>query len=220
MGFRTVSIFDISQTEGKELTHLTSDLKGDVKDFDAFVKSLRSVAPCPIEIKDINSNAKGYYDPSEHKIAVKKGLSELHTIKTMIHEITHSQLHSSKSKTYILEKKSKNTREVEAESVAYIVSNYYSLDTSDYSFSYLASWSSDKELTELKESLKTIRDHSSNLIDKIDKKFKELNIDKDKDKTKESIQERMNKAKKKSKNINQTINQKKSKSINKNKERG
>lgn len=169
MYFKPVSVFDISQTEGDELPVIAKDITGDVENFEAFSAALESVSPVPIIFKEIPGEANGYYDSRTQMIAIKKNMSERQTVKTMIHEITHSKLHKDKK-----DDKDKNTKEIEAESVAYTVCKHYGLDTSEYSFGYVASWSKEKEMEELKNSLETIRNTASDIITDVDKYFKEI----------------------------------------------
>lgn len=171
--FKPVYVFDISQTSGEPLPELVTELKGNVEHYDAFLESLKKISPFPIEFEDIKGTAKGYCDPVNKKIVIKKGMSEIQTIKTAIHEITHADLHS-EPHLLLEEKKDRKTKEVEAESVAFAVCSHFGIDTSDYSFAYVASWSSTKELQELKNSLDTIQKQAAELINKIDSNFKEL----------------------------------------------
>jgi antirestriction protein ArdC len=175
--FKTVYVFDVSQTDGEPLPQLASELTGNVENYNAFFESLRMVSKFPIDFEDIPGSAKGYCSPANKKIAIRNGMSELQNIKTAIHEITHADLHAPDSELKNLtpeEKKDRRTKEVEAESVAFVVCNHFGLDTSDYSFAYVASWSSDKELTELKNSLSIIQQTAQELIDKIDEHYQEL----------------------------------------------
>ena len=233
--FKVVSVFDVSQTEGKELPDIGVDeLTGSVEDFERFFDALKKVSPVSISFEDIQNGAHGFYSPLENRIVINKGMSELQTLKTTIHEIAHAKLHSiDKSKpeprwkvvmvsgggvkqdlscgfeteaeamafaeregwcfidenqfewqleveediSHIQEvKKNRHTKEVEAESVAYTVCQHYGLDTSDYSFGYIAGWSSGKETKELKDSLEVIRSTASNLITEIDKCIEESEI--------------------------------------------
>ncbi len=168
--FKVVSVFDVSQTNGKELPTLgTDELTGNVKDFEKFFASLKEVSPVPIEFEKIESGAKGYFSRESQKIAINEGMSEVQTIKTAVHEIAHSKLHDRALKKSDIEEKPKdrNTEEVEAESIAFTVCTHFGIDTSDYSFGYVASWGSGKEVPELKSSLETIRATSNELINSI-----------------------------------------------------
>ena len=176
--FRVVSVFDISQTEGKELLSIAPDeLKGDVEEYETFVDALRIVSPVPISFADISGGAKGYFLPAEQKIVVQKDMSELQTIKTMIHEMAHAKLHgwSPDGREDTL---TRSEKEVQAESVAYSVCRHFGLDTSEYSFGYIAGWSSGKEMEELKYSLYTIRDASADMISDINSCRRELEKEK------------------------------------------
>jgi len=175
--FRAVYVFDVSQTSGEPLPQLITELTGGVAEYKAFFESLKSVSPFPMRFEDIQSGAKGYCDPSNKIIAIKTGMSELQNIKTAIHEITHADLHAGQINLSIDEKKDRRTKEVEAESVAFVVCSHYGIDTSDYSFAYVAGWSSDKELKVLKSSLDTIQKQGAELISRIDTRFKELIIE-------------------------------------------
>lgn len=171
--YKITHVFDISQTDGEPLPTLTEELKGKVNDFINFKKALENSTSFNISYGSIKGEAKGYCTPALKRIMVKENMSEVQIIKTLLHEIAHAELHTSK------DGKSRSVKEVEAESIAFIVSNYYGIDTSDYSFGYLAGWSSDKELGELKESLDTIQKTAASLIDKIDNNYKELFKDKE-----------------------------------------
>lgn len=172
--FRAVYVFDVSQTSGEPLPQLITELTGNVAKYNAFFQSLKGVSPFPMKFEEIQSGAKGYCDPANKKIAIKAGMSELQNIKTAIHEITHADLHAGLGNLSLDERKDRRTKEVEAESVAFVVCSHYEIDTSDYSFAYVAGWSSDKELNVLKSSLDTIQKHAAELIDRIDTRFQEL----------------------------------------------
>ena len=176
--YKVVSVFDVSQTEGKELPSIGVDeLTGDVSQYEDFFTALKKASPVPIALEHIEGSAHGYYHLAEKRIAIDDNMSELQTLKTAIHEIAHAKLHDIDLNAPKEEKENRpnqRTREVEAESVAYTVCQHYGLDTSDYSFGYVAGWSSGKELSELKGSLETIRLAASELIDSIDGHFKEL----------------------------------------------
>jgi hypothetical protein len=162
-------VFDVSQTDGKELPTLGVDeLSGQVNNFSMFFEALKQTSPVPVEFEDIKGGAKGYYHVQEQRIAIQEGMSETQTIKTAIHEITHATLHSAEKLKAEGVQKSSQSKEVEAESVAYTICQHYGIDTSDYSFAYIAGWSSGKETAELKESMETIRSTASDLINHID----------------------------------------------------
>lgn len=174
--FKVVSVFDISQTEGKELpTIAVNELTGSVENYTAFFDTLKQISPVPISLEAIHGSAKGYYHTLDCRIAIQENMSEMQTIKTAIHEITHAKLHAiDPDDKEASKRKDGHTREVEAESVAYTVCQHYGLDTSDYSFGYVAGWSSGKELAELKASLETIRSTAAEMIRSIDTHLAEL----------------------------------------------
>ena len=175
--FKVVSVFDVSQTDGKELPDIIVDeLKGTVENYEAFFDALRQESPVPISFEDIPGGAKGFFSPVESRIAIQEGMSEIQTVKTAIHEIAHAKLHAVKpdEKAAPEDKKDRHTKEVEAESVAYTVCQRYGIETSDYSFGYIAGWSSGKETKELKSSLDTIRKTAAEMIEGIDAKLKVL----------------------------------------------
>ena len=181
--FKVVSVFDVSQTEGKELPSIGVDeLTGDVEQYADFFKATEQASPAPVGFEKIESGAKGYYSQTEKRIAINEGMSELQNLKTLIHEIAHAKLHDIDLNAPAEEqadRPDRRTREVQAESIAYAVCQHYGLDTSDYSFSYVAQWSSGRELAELKASLETIRSTASELIKEIDKNFAELTKDRE-----------------------------------------
>ncbi len=172
--FKIVHVFDVSQTEGEPLPTLGVDeLVGTVEPFNAFMAALESVSPVPISYDAIRGSTHGYYDHVERRIVIKDGMSQLQTLKTGIHEVAHAVLHAWPEDTNLPPKDGpdKRTKEVQAESVAYVVCQHYGLDTSDYSFAYVAGWSRGKELPELKESLGVIRQAAHDLIAAIDAKL-------------------------------------------------
>ena len=181
--FKVVSVFDVSQTEGKELPSIGVDeLTGDVEQYNDFFKAAELSAPVPVGFEKIGSGAKGYYSQTDKRIAINEGMSELQNLKTLIHETAHAKLHDidlNAPPEKQADRPDRRTREVQAESIAYAVCQHYGLDTSDYSFSYVAQWSSGRELSELKASLETIRSTASELIKDIDKNFAELTKDKE-----------------------------------------
>ena len=170
--FKIVSVFDVSQTEGEPLPSIgVEELTGSVERYGEFFKALEQTSPVPIGFEDIPSGFHGYYHLTEKRIAIQEGMSELQTLKTAIHEIAHSKLHVIDPEAPAIEQADRpdsRTREVQAESVAYAVCQHYGLDTSDYSFGYVAGWSSGKDLKELKASLETIRATAHELITTID----------------------------------------------------
>ena len=176
--FKVVSVFDVSQTEGRELPNLAVDaLTGDVDKYKDFFAALEKTSPVPVGFEKIEGGAHGYYHLEEERIALNEGESQLQSLKTLIHEIAHAKLHSIDLNIPLDEQPNRpdrRTREVEAESIAYTVCQHYGLDTSDYSFGYVAGWSSGKELTELKNSLETIRSTAAEIINSVDGHFAEL----------------------------------------------
>lgn len=174
-----VYVWDISQTAGEPLPELIHELEGNTADFELLMSAIKEISPIPIFFEDITSGAKGYFSAGEKKIVIKTGMSNIQTLKTAIHEITHANLHAPEKNLTLREPKDRATKEVEAESTAFVVCNHYGIDTSDYSFPYLASWSSSKELKELQSSLDTIQAQAGELIDKIDTRFTELKKEKE-----------------------------------------
>lgn len=175
--FKVVSVFDVSQTDGKELPDIMVDqLTGDVDRYEDFWRVLKEVSPVPVGLEKIEGGAHGYYHVVDKRIAIDEGMSEMQTIKTLIHEIAHAKLHAVNpdEKATPENQKDRHTKEVEAESVAYTVCQRYGIETSDYSFGYIAGWSSDKDTKELKSSLETIRSTSAEMIESIDAKLKAL----------------------------------------------
>ena len=176
--YKVVSVFDVSQTEGKELPDIAVDaLTGDVEQYSDFFAALEKTSPVPIGFEKIEGGAHGYYHLEDKRIALDEGMSELQTLKTAIHEIVHAKLHDidlNAPKDEQQPRVDRRTREVEAESVAYTVCQHYGLDTSDYSFGYVAGWSSGRELAELKSSLETIRSAAADIINSIDGHIAEL----------------------------------------------
>ena len=180
--FKPVSTFDVSQTEGEPIPSPGVDeLTGSVEGYETLLAAIKEVVPVPISFEQIDSGAKGFYHLEENRIVVQEGMSEAQTVKTLLHEASHQTLHSKEVMDSAGEKKSKNQKETEAESVAYVVCQHYGIDTSDYSFPYVATWSADKEVPEIKESLDTIRRTASELIVKIDEKVQTLSTVKEMD---------------------------------------
>lgn len=184
--FRVVSVFDVSQTEGKELPTLTYELAGNVEQYKDFFAALEKTSPFAMEFEALSGSIKGRCNYEEKRIIINEGMEELQNIKTAIHEIAHATLHDIDKDAP--ERPDRRTREVQAESVAYAVCQHYGLDTSDYSFGYIAGWSSGKELAELKGSLETIRSTAESLIDTIDGHFTEIQQAQDKEQTTEQAQ--------------------------------
>ncbi len=175
-GFKPTYVFDISQTEGKELPSIAvSELSGDVNEYNKLFRALRIICPVPVDFEDIEGGSKGYFSDSENRITIKKGMSQVQTIKTLVHETAHAMLHSSaaEDKDNHIDRR---TKEVEAESIAFTVCKRYGLDTEDYSFGYIAGWSSGKDTKELKASLERIKDTADKMITGIDKSIEKQNL--------------------------------------------
>ena len=177
VSFKVVNVFDLADTEGKELPSLgVNTLTGDVVEYDRFLEALSRTAQIPITLAPIDSDANGYYDRTNNAIVVKEGMSQVQTIKTLIHEIAHSRLHSERAEQAMdkSERPDRNTREVQAESIAFVVCSRYGIDTSEYSFPYVGSWSAGKDTPELKASLAVIQETASWMIDEIDQNWKQI----------------------------------------------
>ena len=177
--FKVVKTFDLSQTDGKELPTIgPSELVGNIEGYPKLLQALQEISPVPVSFELIDGDAKGFYHLEDKKIVVQDGMSEVQTIKTLLHEMAHQKLHD---KDNVPEAKdiSRNGKEVEAESVAYVVCQHYGINTSDYSFSYVAGWSEGKKTPELKASLDKIRQTASEFIYQIDQKMEVLMADKD-----------------------------------------
>lgn len=178
--YKVTPVFDISQTEGEPLPHLAvEELTGQVQNYPFFMQALMEVSPVPIGYEEIQNGAKGYYHLEDKRIAIQSGISEIQTVKTAIHEVSHATLHhidlkNPKAEMPKKQQKDRKTKEVEAESIAYTVCQHYGIDTSDYSFGYIAGWSSGKNMSELRSSLETIRKTASELITQIDGKVQEI----------------------------------------------
>jgi len=163
--FRAVPVFDVSQTEGKELPDIrVNELQGDVQSYDTLIRKLIGIAPVPISFETIDGSAKGCYNAAEGKIVVKCGMSQEQTMKTLVHEVAHSLLHC---KGGDQEEADRSTREVQAESVAYVVCSGLGIDTSDYSFGYIAGWSSGKGIKALTSNLETVRKTAKVILEKL-----------------------------------------------------
>ena len=188
--FRAVSVFDLSQTDGKPIPELTAkELLSDVEGYQDMIRAVEAISPVSIELEEIAGDSKGYYDREAKRIAVQENMSESQTLKTMIHEVAHSKLHSKEVEQDEQMRKDRNTKEVEAESVAYTVCQHFGVDTSDYSFGYIAGWSSGRDTKEIRSSMDTIRRTASELITGIEEQLQELQRDREvsQEQTKESI---------------------------------
>ena len=181
--FKVVSVFDVSQTDGKPLPVLAHSLSGDVQQYEVFMEALRRTSPVPIVIAHTDRNVDGFFDLTAQQITIQDGMSQVQTICAGVHEIAHSKLHNYDKMTELAddgvtvlapEEKDRHTEEVEAESISYAVCQYFGIETADNSFGYIASWSQGKELKELRASLETINRTSSELISSIEQHFKEI----------------------------------------------
>lgn len=171
--FFPAHVFDVSQTHGKDLPELTPELKGSVENFGAMMFALNSVSPYPIGYEDMKGKTKGYTDHAQNRIFLKSGMDQAQTLKTAVHEITHADLHGAKAKGA-----AKSEKEVQAESVAFVVCSHYGLDTSQYSFPYIAAWSRGREVSELTGSLTVIQKQANDLIYRIDAGLEQLQKEK------------------------------------------
>ena len=174
--FKPVTVFDVSQTQGRPLPQLASDLTGNVENYKDFMEALSKASPVPIHIRPVAGGADGFFDPETQSITIREGMSEIQTVSAAVHEIAHSKLHNYEhdGNTDPSQHKSRRTEEVEAESISYAVCAYFGISTGENSFGYIASWSKDKELPELKASLETINKTSSELITDIDRNYTQL----------------------------------------------
>ena len=180
--FRAVSVFDVSQTDGEPLPELEAkELLSTVEGYEDFINAITYVAHAPIGFEDIPGASKGYFNIEKNRIAVQEGMSESQTLKTMVHETAHSMLHNKEvnKEDILAPAKDRNTKEVEAESIAYTVCQHFGIDTSDYSFGYIAGWSNGKDMKELKSSLDTIRRTASELITGIEEQLREIQRDRE-----------------------------------------
>ncbi|NBI88034.1 DUF4316 domain-containing protein [Lachnospiraceae bacterium] len=189
--YKVVAVFDVSQTEGRELPSISAnELTGDVEQYEDFFAALEKTSPVPMGFEKIEGTAHGYYHLEEKRIAIDEGMSQLQNLKTAIHEIAHAKLHDiDLNAPEQPDRPDRRTREVQAESIAYTVCQHYGLDTSDYSFGYVAGWSSGRELAELKTSLETIRATAAEIINTIDGHFAELQKEREAAKAQEAEKE-------------------------------
>ena len=181
--YKPVAVFDVSQTEGKPLPQLAADLSGNVQQYEIFMEALRRASPVPMEVKPVARDTDGFFSIREQSITIRAGMSEVQTVCAAIHEIAHAKLHNYEHMTALADdgetllvpgEKSRNTEEVEAESISYAVCQYYGIETGENSFGYIATWSQGKELKELRASLETINKTASELITDIDRHFAEI----------------------------------------------
>lgn len=177
--FKPVSTFDLSQTDGEPVPEFgPTELTGSVDGYATLFEAIKAIVPVPVTFEQIDSGAKGYFHTEDNRIAINEGMSEVQNIKTLIHEASHQKLHS-KEAMKDGEPKSRNQKETEAEGIAYVVSSHFNIDCGDYTFPYLASWSSGLEVPELKASLDTIRSAASEMITAIEEKIQELTASKE-----------------------------------------
>ena len=181
--FKVVSVFDVSQTDGRPLPQISSTLTGDVAEYEVFLEALHRTSPVPISFQAMEPGMDGYFAPKKQKIFLREGMSQVQTICAAVHEIAHSKLHDYEHMTELADdgatilvpgEKSRNTEEVEAESISYAVCQYFGIETADNSFGYIATWSQGKELKELRASLETINKTSSELITGIEQHYREI----------------------------------------------
>ncbi len=182
-GFMPMYVYDYAQTEGEPLPQLMNELQGEVRDYPAIVEALKAVSPLPISFEKLRGEVKGYCSFAEGRIVINEGMSEMQNIKTMLHEISHSLMHSPENEKQDDSgiKKDRMTRELEAESNACIVASFLSLDTSEYSFPYLAAWCKGRNTDELRKSLEIIRKTSNEMITGIEEKFNEFTEEKNRE---------------------------------------
>lgn len=178
-GFKVAYVFDVSQTSGEPLPEIgAEELLQSVDDYRIFMEALQNVAPVPVEMQEVDGGAKGYFSPVGQKNVIQSGMSESQTVKTAVHEMAHSLLHDTEHERLAgvdaTKKKDRNTKEVEAEAVAYTVCQHFGIDTSDYSFGYVAGWSSGREMTELKKSMETIQKTAAELIERIEENIQKI----------------------------------------------
>lgn len=176
--FRVATVFDVSQTEGEPIAELeVPELTGSVQFYDTFMQALQSISPVPIRMMNVEGDAKGYYHQTEKYIAIKEDMSNVQTMKTGIHEVSHALLHDREVMDAEGVLKDQTTKEVEAESIAYIVCNHFGMDTSEYSFTYIASWCESRDMKALKASMDTIRKTSAEIIGNIEEQMHEIEIE-------------------------------------------
>ena len=200
--FKLGNVFDVSQTEGKELPKAINELTGSVKDYEDLYRAAKAVSmdnQVPISFEDIKrESANGYYSPDENRIVISKGLKgQEHILKTIFHEMAHSDLHRGTNAQYGDDQYRK--QELQAESVAYVVANHFGFDTSSYSFGYLAIWAKDKNgFEDMVEQLQIVQKEAKSLIDRMDAK---LELVKNKSVTKDKFADKLQQAKEKSEQL-------------------
>ncbi len=190
--YKITTVFDVSQTEGEPLPELVTELKKDVEAYKELFDAIKAVSPVPVEVMNFPGEAKGYFSSLEKKIVIRDGMSGLQSLKTAIHELAHAKLHDPSVETG--EKDAdRNTKEVQAESVAYTVCQHFGLDTSDYSFGYIAGWSTGRQLDELKKSMNIIRTAAADIISGIEGRLELKEREQEQKKEKEKLPETMEK---------------------------
>ena len=176
--FRVITVFDVSQTEGEPIADLdVPELTGSVQFYDTFMQALQNISPVPIRMMNVEGEAKGYYHQTEKYIAIQEDMSNVQTMKTGVHEVSHALLHDREVMDAEGVLKDRTTKEVEAESIAYIVCNHFGLDTSEYSFTYIASWCESKDMKALRASMDTIRKTSAEIIGNIETQMHEIELE-------------------------------------------
>ncbi len=165
--FVSVHVFDVSQTDGKPVPELAAPLEGEVKEFKKVFRALEALSPYPVKSAELKNGAQGYCDYEKREIVLSDRNSPLQTIKTLVHELAHARLHHG-GQASGPDLKSRSDREIEAESVAFVVSQYLGLDVGNYSFDYIASWSTGKETAQLKAALGTIAREADAMITQFD----------------------------------------------------
>lgn len=199
--FIITNVFDVSQTDGEPLPQICNELQGAVDDYEKIFTAVKNISPFTIEFEQITDGSKGYCDYGNSRIAIKMGMSNEQIIKTLIHEFAHAILHRDSEK-------SREQKEIEAESIAFIVSNYLGVDTLSYSFDYVASWSSGMELEQLQTVLENIQSTANQIINSLHEQFQLLEIEKAEtvqEQNRENLQERLNQAAEKSSSHNQDM---------------
>ena len=189
--FKAVSVFDISQTNGEPLKSICDSLSGDVKDYKVIFDSVKNISPCKINFENISGGARGYYSPTDNKIGIKYGMSDEQTLKTLFHEIAHATLQHDVGGN-------KSIKEIQAESVAFMMCDHFGVDSSSYSFEYIANWSNTEDVAVLQETLTTIHKTATELIYKVDKSIEEIKKSTMKiteNKSQQSLSDKLSKAK-------------------------
>ena len=177
--FRPVKVFDYAQTDGKPLPERVAspvaNLTGSVENYEAFMEALRRSSPVPVEVKPLSADMDGYFSPKSQSITLREGMSEVQTVSAAVYEIAHAKLHNYGLQQAAERKvKSRNTEEVEAESISFMVCAYFGIETGANSFGYVATWSKNAELPEFRASLDTIGKTANGIITDVEKHFAEV----------------------------------------------